>query len=75
MAGWSKVKTYMGREDNLKIKWISEKHILGILKGNIFVIIKIDFMEEVELGRDSGEVNSQGVKMRVWQHIGEKYST
>ena len=37
LAGWSKVKTYMGREDNLIIKWISEKHILGILKGNIFV--------------------------------------
>lgn len=32
-----------------------EKHILGILKRNIiFVIIKKDFMEEVELGRDSG---------------------
>ena len=38
-------------------------------------IIKRDFMEEVELGRDSGEVNSQEVKRRAWQHIGEKYPT
>lgn len=37
-----------------------EKHSLGILKRNIiFVIIKKDFMEEVELGSDSGEVNSE----------------
>lgn len=32
-----------------------EKHILGILKRNIiFVIVKKDFMEAVELGSDSG---------------------
>lgn len=32
-----------------------EKHILGILKRNIiFVIVKKDFMEALELGSDSG---------------------